>query len=426
MLVIAVILGPGQSRAIDGARILGVIGPSGQLRSLRVVAVTRAAGREEPLVDRDLRVTVGGGAAQNARTGPTGVAELELSEAVRASTTLHIEDAGGIVLADATITGHAVDPPRDDYGFIEGKATGDLQVVVRHGRGPVVPPFGTTLEVYAGPRIVDKGTFFADASVAGHATVTVRGGEPAKIELALTNASAAKLVITPVAEPLEIEIDAEAENGQRGSLAVTVPLAMGGFFVGDASGSELAIASPSPRPFAYASFFEDATRIGGATIPLTDGGDGFFRGTAEAPVGADRVVIASDPAERGQSTVVWPLGRAGGLPSAPQLTELAEGLSDAAARERVRLRGVRVAMIAMLALAALAEVVLLFLVGRVKSLRKDATGITGNAEHPGVDSEIPMIRIAKNAGTTLAVAIVTTIVLLIAFAAIAGVAVLHG
>lgn len=439
LLVIVVLLGPGQPRPIAGARLFGVVAPDGTIRSLRVVVVARTDGRESPLGERELAIALDGGPPLRARTSQAGVADTTLDPAAHVGSRVKITDGDGHILTDAALGGAEPAAASDPSAFIEGKTMGELQVVARYARGPAVPPFETTLEIYAGAGLDEGGSLHSERALEGTATVEVRGGEPARSEIALSAKGPATITLSPIAEPFEIDIEAVASTGAKGRLVATVPLVMGGFHVAETSAGAaerpVEIVSPSPRSAAFVSFFSGPSRIGGATVPLEATRDGFFRGAVTPPDGADRMLVASDASERGQSTVVWPLGTARGLVGAPASTELAEGLSGATLTERARLRKVRFATVAMLAVAALAEIVLLLVVGRVKKLVREETTIPDNASAPEDDSPSdaaasasakpsPMLLIAKNTGSTLLVALVTALLLLVAFASIAGLAVL--
>lgn len=425
LLVIVVLLGPGQPRTVSAVRALGVSEPDRTVGSLRLVAIRRDGAREEPLAGRELTVFVDDERSWSGSTDATGTAEVTFSPALPPSARVRVVDRAGSPLLDGTLSAEAVAPEGPSLGWLPGRSTGELTVAARVVRGPVVPPFPTRVRFFAGKDLFDGATFQPSQELPGKVDVTVRGGEPAKAVVVVGPDEPSELEITPIFEPLEIEVDFRSEDGRTGKLASTAPIVMSGFGVDD--GHELVIASQAPRPFAFASFYDGSARVGGAVVPLTEAPDGFFKGRVERPGRTTAVVIASDPSERGRSTVTWPLGGTVGIPARPQLVELAEGFTMTTDVERQRLRRVRAATVAMLALAAFAEIALLLVVGRARRLAGEREPIQGNAEAPEGDSAAPIgpIRIAKNAGTTLLLAAVTALLLLLAFASIAGVAVLR-
>ena len=424
LLVIVVMLGPGQPRPVVGVRALGVQEADGSVASLRVITLLRDGPREESLPGRRLSVLVDDEERWSGTSDATGTAEVMFSPSIPSGARVRVVDRESGIVLDGALEGGVAHVEPGTVGWLPGRTTGDLTVAAQVLRGPVVPPFPTRIRIFAGKDLFDGGYFQPSQELAGRAEVTVRGGEPASAVVVVGPEAPSELEIQPIFEPLEIEIDFRSDDGRGGSLAATAPIVMSGFGVTD--GAEIEISSQAPRSAAFASFYAERARVGGAVVPLAQAPDGLFKGKVTRPPRVSAIVVASDPSEKGRSTVTWPLGSEVGIPARRPLVELAEGLTLGTEVERQRLRRVRTATVGMLALAAFAEIALLLIVGRARRLSED-TLPPDNADPPHGDSSAPegALRIAKNAGATVLLAVVTALLLLLAFASIAGVAVLR-
>lgn len=365
----AIILGPGNTRPAEGAR-LYVAPPVGDhIRSARLIAVRRLDGAEEPASGLDLVVRAGEQETQ-ARTGADGVAELPFDPPVAPGSALLVRAAERVLL-DGVLEVPDGAAPSTQPASASGRFDGELRVRIAPVRGQLSPPFPEAVTVRLTRR---EGA--VDVDVAGTVIVDLVGGSPAHTTLTIDPAKG-PAHIEIVAEALRVDLEARGEDGagHRGTFSGSLETVAGALWVDPASTGELRVASPAPRRAAYASLHDQRGRVAGFAIPLEDDGHGFHRGAVTLPPGREGtavIVVSGDAEESGPSTVAWPLGDAMGSATAPRLLRALDGVAPAEAAERARAVRARRLAVAVAAVCGLVSIIALLLEGRRAQRALDA------------------------------------------------------
>lgn len=380
--VAVVILGPGNTRPVLGARVYAApptlaSGPA--IGSARIVATWRLGEAETPASDLPLEVVTGTHVLR-VTTGTDGVADVTLEPGAAPGAVVEIVHAGRMLAADA------LDPrgqPRSelDVRGMSGRTEGELEVRVRPLRGQLVPPFAETvvLESFAAGRV--------------HLVGEITGATPTRVELDLEKgAHATSFELHPEALRVDIQVKARAEDGREGSFEGSFETIPGAMWLDPKSPSDrIALVAPAPRKAAYVSFLGTIGRVGGATVALHEDSDGFYRGTVARPrqLGPDArldVVVAGDPQELGVGTVLWPVSPSPqadapvyrwvdethetSLPM--RLVRVLDGMPAALTTESARVTRMRRLAIAVAVLVGLLEIALLVRDGRRAQHELDA------------------------------------------------------
>lgn len=356
-----VILGPGNQRVVEGARVHAAPAVGDVVPSVRLVVVRRLDGSEEPAAD--LSVAIEAGAARaTAVTGADGVVDVTLDPPAARGARL-VARAGALVLADGPLAVPAGEPPSTQLGAATGRTEGALRVHLAPQRGQLTPPFPEVVTVRVSR---DEGGHEVD--VAARVELEIVGGAPARTTVDVDPARGpSQVTVTPEALRVDVEAKARDAGGREGRFAGSLDTVPGALWIAPGGGPSIAVASPAPRRAAYLSLHGARGRIAGFAVPLADDGRGFHRGEvawpASTPPGAV-LVAAGDPEERGPSTVAWPVAEGGGAALAPRLIRVLDGVAPAEARERARAVSARRLAVAVAAVCGLAAVVALVLEGR--------------------------------------------------------------
>jgi hypothetical protein len=385
----AVLLGPGRSRPVVGARVWGLSSGEGRVIALRIETLGRAFGVDDPVPLGDLSVEVSQNDAVLGRfagsTGPDGITEARVESAteVHGDIDLRVHHAQ-ILLAEGRIARRPAEPLPAAGSTIRGAPTGELVIAVEAARGLLAAPFPETLQL---------SITTSDGGRAPGVTVEASGigGEIDPARFSVDDNGRATIQITPQAHSVELSLLASAPGGKTGRWEQILPVVPGAIWLdpgpvgmshGD-SGENAAfrptfvLVSPVPRDRAYLSVISEQGRFFGAVVPLKRDAQGFFSGSVTpsfswAGVKAAQAVVAGDPFERGVGTVAWPVIALQGKAGLRRVELLHDGLPPAQAREQARAWSVRKAGLFVIAAAAVFEVLLLVLLNRSAQRRLDA------------------------------------------------------
>ncbi|MFO0552009.1 MAG: hypothetical protein U0271_26725 [Polyangiaceae bacterium] len=383
LVLVAVLIGPGQTRPVRYARLLST---GDALRSARVVVVERDELREEGVAEDVALFVAGEGTPRwRGRTAADGTADLVLDEPIAAGAELVVatEDKAKATRARGPLgdgRGERATLESPTFAVLRG---GGLELRVDVDRGVLVAPF---------PEVV---TFsLTDSSgrpVSGSVSFTGVSVNPESGAIELSSEGRGSVELTGLAQPAQLTCTVRAADKEL-SGDVVLPVAMSGL---DATldGEELRITSPSPRAAAYIGVYNAAGRLVGYRAGLRDDGRGYFTGSLniQIPRDASVIVVSSDPAEAGSGTVARPAPEQRGRAGAPTLAVVLDGKAAAIAAEKTRAGRVRTFALVGLGLAAVFELGLLLwsrrnaqrALERLDRVNRDVqAGIEGDAE-PG-------------------------------------------
>lgn len=359
------LLGPGRGLPIVGCRLLAGDDADGLLRSVRLQLVEKLGGYEEPRGADGVRVTVGGTVVFDGPVPASGLLELRLSGGAASGGAVVVERAG-TSLAVGRVESPKTAPPRAGDGA-RGASTGAFAIRVELPRGVLSPPFGEKLRVVA--------TSPDGTPVQGLLKLESEGAGLPTTPMPLDSQGAALVSVTPIAQTVELEATVDATPAGTAKWSGELPVAIGSVWLDERSTRKhLELAVRAPHKEAYVSLYDDRGRFGGVVIPLAAAADGIYRGSADVDSPTEKpitAVVATDPQERGLTTVAWPVDPPVRTLSPGPLRRVLDGLPAAERREADRLGRVRRITTAFLGAAALLEILLLVLESR--RTRRDLT-----------------------------------------------------
>lgn len=364
-------------RELQGARLWGGPTDSELPLSLRLEGIARRGGREQPLANRSVTVTLSRLGRELGRwsgeLGPDGTAEVTLPPAGGSDTGARV-----VVTASGTarpLANGEVRLPRDRWWSERRERGGPLPVPSRGpltfrllpARGIFAVPFAGTLWIELRER--DQPAAAASLAARGEGLTVLEPAAP-------TNARGrTTLRLRPTAHVATLELEAHATSGSEGRWLATLPVVAGALDATRVGPHTLALSSPIPRSAAYVTLIDARGRHGGATVPLQTLGDGTARGRVTLPHPLPRdgwAVVSSERDLASPGAVGWPLADAtaawldGSLHHPPRSVTLTErlwldGVGAAQAREDERLARLRRGTGCFVALALALELALLLL-----------------------------------------------------------------
>jgi len=356
VLVAGILLGPGQERSVEVARLLSA---GGDPSALRIVTVERYGGHEARRGMDGLELWVHGEARPRwaGATGANGVTEIQLERPLDPADRVEVRRRGEIIAAGALPRSEAA-ASVSNRAFASQAEGGGFTVRAMPERGAWVPPFAERVAL----QVTKDG-----APWAGTAKVSALSAEPAESDVTIDATGGGSVELTAIAQPvmLSFEIPSADPRSAPVSLELSIPIHMSGMYVAAASEGPIILSSPGPRDVAFVSFWSATSRVGGAVVRLEKDERGFHRGALPDPPAETIAIVASGEAnETGPSTTVWPRPGKLGLASAPVLAVAVDGTREAVARERRRVSFVRIGTVGVLCAAAAIELALLLWTGR--------------------------------------------------------------
>ena len=390
-----VLLGPGALRPAVGVRLRGVPFAGGHVLALRLEAVKSLYDVDDVTALAGIHVdAIAGGARLGTWSGDAdvdGIAEVRLESPTPIEGPLGVViTRSGALLGKGTIPLRAAEPVGQRRGFVPGTTGGTLRIQVEAVRGALAAPFPETLsltvtEVLGGAPVkadLELAVLGADVTAAGSAA----NAAPAELPFRLTtnDRGAARVVLKPLSHDVNLTITANTLE-KTGRWDGMLPVIPGAAWIDPASRlGPLTVVSPAPHAFAYLSFWSEAGRVAGASLPLSKDPDGFFRArvTPQLPTGARIlfVSVAGDPLEQGAGTVAWPLRPAEAAFTTRPFELMLDGVPAARELEKARAWSSRRAGLAVIAAAALAEILLLLYRSRASQKKLEAHFLEGEAE----------------------------------------------
>ncbi|MBW2525048.1 MAG: hypothetical protein JRI23_12770 [Deltaproteobacteria bacterium] len=357
LIVAAVLLGPGQERAVAGARVRGVLCRPATRFAFRLETLRHHRGRYEPAPSHALRLELASGGRVVGRwegaSDDAGIAEAagpldaELADGARISLW-----SGEAPLCDAPTR------PREALQRIawasaaERRAAEPVQVDVVLPRQVAVPSFPEPLRID-----VIVGAPAGDGRETRAAPPLVRAemsggelsplGDPEQRHLAEVGWSYRyRPTLRVQALAAELTVIATTAAGRVGRWHGPLPVAPGGLWLapdGLARG-RLQVESATPRTEAYLSLLDPSGRVWGAVLPLSPSPPGGARGGVSLPELPSRpwvAVVSSDATESEGATVAWALEPERHTLAPARMEVLVDGMPTAIAAERARVRAVR-------------------------------------------------------------------------------------
>ncbi|AKT38624.1 uncharacterized protein CMC5_027710 [Chondromyces crocatus] len=403
-LAAAVMLGPGRVRVVTGITAWGSPSPGGEVLALRLHALQRRLGIDEPAPDLPLTVTArAAGTSLGTWTGPTnqdGIVEASLPAPRGLASPLHVTIAQHErILLDAELPlspPPALPAPPPPFA---GQRSGDIHLELTLAHGALAAPFPAQLRVRAlGP---DQRPL-PDIPIEARATGAVF---PLAVDPLITSTDSngdATIGLNPHAPLFELTITARKEP-LTGTLEATLPVVPGAFWLiplGDPPRG-LRILAPAPRRHAYLSFLGPHGRHAGAIVPLVAARGGFPQG--ELPIDFPLpsplwIVVASDPDERGAATLAWPIPVTTPAVPAPPIALLADGMPRVEAHEQQRAAHARRLGLLILVVAAVTEALLTLALAR--RARRHLTAHLQEASERGFSEPLPLADQRRLLGAT--------------------------
>src|SRR5512132_1880426 len=283
-----VLLGPGALRPAVGVRLRGVPSAGAPVIALRLEALTSLYDVDEVTALDGIHVDA---TAAGARLGTwsgdadkNGIAEVRLESPAPINGPLEvIVTRAGVLLAHGVIPLRPADPIAAGRGIVAGVAHGDLGVQVEAVRGALAAPFPDTLafavtEILGGaPVQADVELSVLGAELFKPGAPTDGGGEATPFRLTTNDRGAARVGIKPLTHDVTLTITAKTLE-KTGRWEGVLPVVPGAAWIEPGSGlGPLVVVSPAPHAFAYLSFWSEAGRVAGASLPLAKDADGFSR-----------------------------------------------------------------------------------------------------------------------------------------------------
>ncbi len=371
------LLGPGRGRPIIGCRVFVADDAEGRVRSARLEVVEKLGAYEEPRSVGRVTATLDGRSVFEGAVGDDGLVELRFEGTAGARRIEVRSDARELVSGEVASTRF---DPRRVGATMPGGTKGPVAIRVELPRGTLSPPFAEDLRVVARTA--------SGAPAIGAAKIEAEGAEPASVTLPLDHEGVATLHLVPIAQTVELTVTVDA-GGAPSTWAGELPVSIGSVWLDPRSTrAHLELAVRAPHEEAFVSLHDARGRFGGITIPLRAAPDGFYRGDADITAPAEgplTAVVATDPEERGLTTIAWPIDPKERTQIPAPLRRALDGLPAAEERERTRVGRVNRITAGFLAAAALLEIALLVLESR-RTRRDLATHFAANAD---LDEEIP-------------------------------------
>jgi hypothetical protein len=392
------LLGPGALRPAVGVRLRGVPWAGGQVVTFRLEAVKSLYDVDDVTALDGIHVdAVASGARLGTWSGDAdtdGIAEVRLESPTPIEGPLGVVvTRNGVLLAKGSIPLRPAEPVTTRRGILAGTAQGDLAIQVEAVRGALAAPFPETLafsvtEVLGGaPVQADLELAVLGAELYAPGSAVNAAGLALPYRLTTNDRGKARAVIKPLSHDVNLTITAKTLE-KKGSWDGLLPVVPGAAWIApDPAGGlgPLTVVSPAPHAFAYLSFWSEAGRVAGASVPLAKDADGFYRArvTPPLPTGA-RILYASvagDPLEMGAGTVAWPLRPAEASVATRPFELLLDGIPAAREHESGRAWAARRAGLAVIAAAALAEIALLLYRSRASQRKLEAHFLEGEPEN---------------------------------------------
>lgn len=396
-----VLLGPGALRPVVGVRLRGVPFAGGRVVTFRLEAVRSLYDVDEvtPLDGIHLAASSNGArlSGWSGDADKDGIAEVRLEALAPITGPLEVVVERDTVLAHGSIPLRPIDPLTTRRGIVPGPTQGDLRIQVEALRGALAAPFVDTLaftvtEVLGGAPVQADLELSAPGSELSPLGAAPSAAASSELRLTTNDHGAASVVVKPLAHDVNLTITARTLE-KKGLWSGVLPIIPGAAWIAAGTGlGPFTVVSPAPHAFAYLSFWSEAGRVGGASLPLVKDADGFYRARLTPQLPADAKIlyatVAGDPLEQGAGTVAWPLVPAEAAVSPRPLELLLDGIPAARARESARAASARVKGIAVVAAAALAEILLLLYRSRASQRKLEAHFLDGEAigspDRPGL------------------------------------------
>jgi hypothetical protein len=393
VLVVAyTVLVGGRARPVMGARVRGGPTEHATAVSFRVELVERDGDDERPIGGRDANVVLGlpGGVTKSFSRflDSDGSAAVSLERLAPLTGPVHLR----LLLAgrDEPVHDGDVSASVDTWTrgarrrgeWVDGRTEKGLVVRASAERGVFAVPFQDGLRVEVRRQGVPAARVVVTAS-----------SETADIEPSTVSTDASgkvRLLVRPREHAASVTLRASAPDGATVSLEVALAVVPGALHA--ALGDEgVVVESPIARTRAYVAIVGERERFGGGPVTLSSDGSGNARGTFPLPnlpsKGPLWAVVSSEPDLHSAALVGWPIrapddatepGRTFDVPD----VLLADGIGKAMARERTRVRSVRLsgAVFAACALALSALIV-------TRRARRAATDLETHLKNAGEDAE---------------------------------------
>lgn len=390
------VAGPGAPRAVEAARVRGLVVEGGARLALRIETVRRFGELEEPTagaLDLEWSELRGPSGTTHGDSDADGFAELvvDVGRPVRTPVTLSLRRAGH-VLARGEVAPRPVLTVSDARRCEMTEGEPSLEVCVP--RGVAVPEFPEQV-------VVTRRSRAGEEAVRARLSIDAPGAEVTRLRESSGPACDAGgcreswvVAVSARAPAVPLEIEARA-GASIVSYHGDLPLQPGGMWLDPAwrTADALRLRSATPRRMAYGSLVSPTGRIWGGAIPLKEGSGGVSEGAVplESLPKLDgeplTFVVSSDPAEPRGRSVAWPLGPQGRVEVLPP-TLLLDGVPAALEAEHARTRQVRWPVAGVIVASALAVVTIL--VARARRAREALRRHLVEAGAPVSDMTLPL------------------------------------
>ncbi|MBK8938799.1 MAG: hypothetical protein IPM79_14515 [Polyangiaceae bacterium] len=355
VVVAAVLLGPGQARPVDLARIYAA---GSDVSSARMFAARRAEGQEAPLGGARVQVFVSGESSPrtSGETDPGGALELTFEPPVARGTPIRIV-MDGEVIAEGPLASEPGQVSVAERPAVAKTLAEDVTVRVESERGALVPPFAERVNVS-----LERGGRPVEAKL----ELSAISADLAQTTITTGPAGRAALTLTPLAQPIMLSLEIRGD-GFETEASASLSVEMSGMYIApDLEDGRVSVLSPSPRERAFLSYYSPDGRLGGASVALVEDERGYFRGLAQGapPAGTIAIVASAEATEKGRSTIAWPAPGRVGTAAAPVLGLALDGTRARVEAERRRVSRVRTLTVAGLSAVAALELALLLWTGR--------------------------------------------------------------
>lgn len=306
----------GAQKPYLGARVYGGPTEGAKVISLRVAAVERLQESEAPLRPRAVRLTATFNKGQRfdwqGRLDEQGMAHVTLRSPDPVSGQLRLDvalaDGAALPLASGRIKLEGREWLRyakSQGGWLRGRQTGDLRVMVAAGRGAFAVPFADPVLL----RVSDERGAVAGAELGlqGEGLVVERPASKATLRSdALGHALGS---LRPLEHAVALHVTARAPDGRSGTWYATLPVIPGAFHAQLEDG-KLRIESPIRRDVAYVAILSPEAELSNSAVPLTPDARGGAYALLQLPPLDDRphwAVVSSEAELNSPSAVGWPL-----------------------------------------------------------------------------------------------------------------------
>ncbi len=196
VLVAGILLGPGQERSVEVARLLSA---GGDPSALRIVTVERYGGHEARRGMDGLELWVHGEARPRwaGATGANGVTEIQLERPLDPADRVEVRRRGEIIAAGALPRSEAA-ASVSNRAFASQAEGGGFTVRAMPERGAWVPPFAERVAL----QVTKDG-----APWAGTAKVSALSAEPAESEVTIDATGGGSVELTAIAQPVMLSFE---------------------------------------------------------------------------------------------------------------------------------------------------------------------------------------------------------------------------